>query len=407
MEPQLPFAAGKKIIIIGGGVAGLAFAISLRKQWPDGSAFPEIVVYERDNKELSIGREGYSISIRGDARSGGLQALEKMGLSDTATQQAVSQSGVDGSGGFMMWDLQWNTLLGLGNQPGIRITRDTLRRVMIDAALSIPEVHIRWGTACSDVKLEDGIVTVVLPDGNVDQADILIAADGASSKIRVSVRPDDKLSFAGAVLISGSSNFPSGQVPAPVDRNWGLVLGGGGTGFFTSPVAASRALWSVSYLSNEPREKMKTPYSQEQVETLLEEALDRGRSFAEPFQSMVKNSDPATVKVINAMDKPPFSHADPQSPIIFIGDANHPVSPFAGNGANMALMDGWELATQFSKAKSLPEALTAYDKSSVSRSQAALSQSHWSISMAHATGVKLFLYRTSLKLIGILTWLRG
>jgi 2-polyprenyl-6-methoxyphenol hydroxylase-like FAD-dependent oxidoreductase len=43
------------------------------------------------------------------------------------------------------------------------------------------------------------------------------------------------------------------------------------------------------------------------------------------------------------------------------------MSPFAGNGANMALMDGWELANELCKSNSLLAAVTAYDLFSLPR----------------------------------------
>src|SRR5271167_1123203 len=87
LSQQKPFLAGKKIIVAGAGVAGLAFAIALRKQWSAltsslGSSVDPItiVVYERDNKELATDREGYSLSIRSEPYCPGMQALSKLEL---------------------------------------------------------------------------------------------------------------------------------------------------------------------------------------------------------------------------------------------------------------------------------------------------------------------------------------
>jgi 2-polyprenyl-6-methoxyphenol hydroxylase-like FAD-dependent oxidoreductase len=143
----------------------------------------------------------------------------------------------------------------------------------------------------------------------------------------------------------------------------------------------------------------------EQVNDLLEEALDRGKAFAEPFESLVRETDPLTLMVFNAMDKQPFPHNDANwkhLPAVFIGDSNHAISPFAGNGANMALMDGVELAEQISKSESLDSALARYDASSITRSKSAIRTSRWVIAIAHAQGWKLTLYILLLKILKFL-----
>ena len=109
--------------------------------------------------------------------------------------------------------------------------------------------------------------------------------------------------------------------------------------------------------------------------------------------------------VFNAMDKQPFPHTKANRkdmPVIFIGDSNHAMSPFAGNGANMALMDGLELAEHFCKATSLDSALAQYDSSSMTRSKSAIRISHWVISLAHARGWMLTFYIFLSKIISFL-----
>lgn len=122
---------------------------------------------------------------------------------------------------------------------------------------------------------------------------------------------------------------------------------------------------------------------------------------------MVRATDPSTLSLSNAMDKQPFPHRDGAPSVIFIGDSNHAMSPFAGNGANMALLDGWELAEQLCTCTSLSSALAAYDKSSMTRSKSAIRMSHWSISMAHATGLKLFAYKLFLRFMAFSLYLKG
>lgn len=157
--------------------------------------------------------------------------------------------------------------------------------------------------------------------------------------------------------------------------------------------------------SHEPPPPLKQPLPREQASDVLEEALERGKLFTEPFQSLVRATDLSTVMVFNAMDKPPFPHTrenQKDMSVVFIGDSNHAMSPFAENGANMALMDGLELAEQICQSDSLEAALSAYDASSMGRSKSAIQMSHWSIAMAHAQGWKLAFHMLCLKIIRFL-----
>jgi 2-polyprenyl-6-methoxyphenol hydroxylase-like FAD-dependent oxidoreductase len=78
--------------------------------------------------------------------------------------------------------------------------------------------------------------------------------------------------------------------------------------------------------------------------------------------------------------------------VVFIGDSNHAVSPFAGNGANMAMADAWDLAEQLCKHETLEDALKAYDSIAIPRSKAVIKFSHRTIVLGHATGWRLWLY---------------
>jgi len=396
-ETPACFAAGKKIIVAGGGIAGLAFVVALRKQWQSqlpSITPPTITLYERDPKDFGVDREGYSISIRSDGNAVGMQALQKLGLLDTMLSQSIT--GIqENPGTFCLWDKEWKEILRVkprapANLPssGMRIKRNVLRKNLIEAVQATDETH--WGTTCTGaVKLSNGKIGVQLSDGRMDECDLLVAADGSNSKIRSSFRPDEKLSFNGAISIAGLSNFPDG-IPPPINRDWGMYLSGTGTGLFVSPVDEHDAIWSLSYIASVPRQTGQSSSSE-----LRTEALERGKEFSEPFQTFVNATDLRTFGTLNCMDRQPFPHLTgplEDVPIIFIGDANHAVSPFAGAGANLALMDGWELAEKLLKFESLSEALASYDAKAIPRANAVVRNSHMAIGLAHSTGWRFILY---------------
>jgi len=423
-NPSVPtppaFIADKTIIVAGAGIGGLAFAISLRQQWPSSSSSPKpkLHIYERDSYENRVGREGYTLSLRTDFTSGGIQALDRMGLYERVQDLCVAGSSTTTSGqegarksSMVIWDSRWRAIVRVASLPVRvgdkelrhgRIRRNVLQGVLADAAIEGGD-EIHWGTKIVDVtRAPDGKLSVSLSDGSESVCDVLVAADGARSAIRGKLRPDDTLDFAGVVCLGGTARYESAdEVPKPLDRDWGAVLGGKGVGLFMAPVDERSALWSLSWYAKEPRERVRHPMSHEQVEALLKEARSLAKTFPPRLDAMISATDPTTLMLFNAMDRPPLAHTPAEhGPVVWIGDANHAVSPFAGNGANMALMDGWDLAGAFCRARSLAEALEEYDGLSMKRAGTVLKMSRWSIDMMHATGLKLLLYLLLFKILG-------
>ncbi|KIX00038.1 uncharacterized protein Z518_10965 [Rhinocladiella mackenziei CBS 650.93] len=406
------FLSSNTIIIAGAGIAGLTFCIALAHHFP-GASRPKVIVYERDSYEIRIGREGYSLSLRTDNRPGGIQVLDFLDMYERVRAVSVNaEDATEERGRFNIWDQNFRSIFRFPMQPfgpkkltGMRIRRNALQKVLAEAAAEAgAEIH--WGTAVNDAQsTEDGKMRVSLSDGRTELCDILIAADGSRSKIRSVLRPNDRLDYTGYYTWGGTTRFAHrGQIPKPVDRDWGVLLGGKGIGLFVSPVDDKSVLWGLSRASREPQERLRYPILQERLNELMEESTKVAANFSPVVKDLIAATDPSTVMQVNAMDRPPFPHLpSTYGPVIWIGDANHAVSPFAGNGANMAIMDSWDLASCFKKTHTLEEALAAYDQISVPRARRVLKVSRWSIDLAHATGLKLILYKIVIRIMGYLT----
>ncbi|KAK2591001.1 hypothetical protein QQS21_011314 [Conoideocrella luteorostrata] len=411
------FLAGKQIVIAGSGFAGLSFAIALHQNWPSSRPRPQITIYERQGRHLPLSRQGYSLSLHGFDQNGGLVAARDVGLLDDLMKHAVTKS--NGNAGFRLWSSDWTQLLSLKFEPyqdipssGFRIARNDLREVYVAAAERLYD--IQWNTVCTSAeRLPDGRMRVHLSSSGeggqsfTNDCDLLIAADGAHSNIRASFRPDDTLKYAGAIQIGGVGRFPNG-IPEPVSKNWGMVIAGQGVGCFFSPVDATGVVWGLSF-----KEAMRTSKydssSGQHFAALKEEALQRGHMIQEPFRTIVHATEQESSFMIPARDKRPFAHAGDAAlrGVVFLGDTNHAVSPFAGNGANMALMDGLDLARQICACQSMDDTLVAYDKLAVPRAESTLKESHSRIHNTHARGLHYYAMMSGLWVGSKIFWLMG
>lgn len=415
------FLEGKTIIVAGGGVAGSAFVAGLRKLWDPALKPPTVVVYDRDSRDINLQRdaESYSLSLSGYSEAGGLVALQKLGLVDDAFAHAIS--GLDGSGCFKIWGPDWRERLCMRRKPlhglptgSVRISRKHLRRVLNDAVDAWNRSHIQWESQCLSVrKLDTGRLRVQIRRGTGDEAelmeedcDLLVAADGASSKLRAWLRPQDKLQYTGAVLRGGLSKLDGG-IPSPLGQDWGFIMSNTGVSCFVSPVDKNTVLWAVGHLERDPTPELDRT-SDEDVQAVIARGTELGSRFQEPFQTIASRTDPKTVMCINARDKPPFRHDDLDAmPVVFIGDSNHALSPFAGFGANLALSDGWDLAEQLCSGSSLAEAVAAYDQISEPRARKILKSSHKSLRAGHSTGWRYWMFWAMLWVGQWVGWLLG
>jgi len=237
-----------------------------------------------------------------------------------------------------------------------------------------------------------------LSDGTHEDADVLIVADGYRSKIRKSLLPQEELRFAGFTSINGIANVD--KMPALADGQHGLVCGPG-TSLFLSPESDHSLLWSLAMIVDEPHEDFFTyrdateEVKEQRKKAWKEEALLKGRQLPPLFLDLVHATPLSSVRILNGFDKMP--HASVGN-IVFLGDSAHAVTPFSGNGANMAMLDGLKLADALTDARhpTLRAALSTYEQEMIPRTARVVKQGRWMIRAVHTTSALQILGRNAL-----------
>lgn len=177
----------ERVIIVGGGLGGLAAALSFYYIFPRHNLkTPSITVYERDKIENSCRlNEGYTLALRNDQNSGGVQALKTI---DEQLYRDIRQMAVADS------DKNVGLKLGFGincdinpkikfmrnkNDEIFRVARYNLRNRLVEEvkqSSSLSTINLQWNSHVIKADYDEvtNKVTVELQDGRRDECDLLI-----------------------------------------------------------------------------------------------------------------------------------------------------------------------------------------------------------------------------------------
>ncbi|MFF0463105.1 FAD-dependent oxidoreductase [Streptomyces mexicanus] len=347
------------IAVIGAGLGGLTLARALHVHGI------EAAVFERDASP-GARAQGGMLDIHDDS---GQEALRTAGL-----HERFLGSVHEGGQATRVLDKDAVVHLdepddGTGERP--EVDRGVLRDLLLG---SLPDGTVRWNAKVTGARpLGGGRHEVTLADGSVFTTDVLVGADGAWSRIRPLVsaaRPAyTGVSFVEADLKDVDARHP--RAAELVGGGFFFALGAG-RGF----LAHREPDGSVHvYVALHAPEDWLDTIDFEDRAAAASHVLEHFTGWDETLRSLVSDADEALVpRRIHAL---PAGHRWNRVPgVTLLGDAAHLMSPFAGEGANLAMLDGAELG-RFLAARpdDVEAALAAYEERLFPRSAAAAADS--------------------------------
>ena len=345
-----------KVIIIGGGIGGLATALMLHARGIDCE------IYEQSDavRELGVGINTLPHAIR---------ELAELGLLDRLDAVAVRTYELFYTNRFgqEIWREPRGTDAGY-EYPQFSVHRGRLQAVIYDAVRSrLGGSRIHTGHRLGAFTQDDAGVTAYFFDRNgshraTTRGDVLVGADGIHSAVREALYPNEgPARWNGSMLWRGAIDWPQFLTGRSM-----VIAGGMAAKLVIYPIAeGSRpnhrlTNWAVLVKIAEPGVAPR----KEDWSRLgrLEELMPHVQRFRIPYvdaKALIEASPEFWEYPLCDRDPlPRWSHGR----VTLLGDAAHPMYPVGSNGASQAILDARCLADRLVGAEHPWHALWTYEQ---------------------------------------------
>ncbi|CAG0997637.1 FAD-dependent urate hydroxylase [Phycisphaerales bacterium] len=322
-----------RVLIIGGGIGGLAAAAALRARGE------RVSVYEK-SREYRDGGCGMTIWPNG------MLALRRLGLDSRIADAGwpITQAQIRRPDGDVISVTPVEQVSRLAGAPTIAVHRAALQRTLADPGI-VPRVH--FGKRCTGVLQEDEHVAAFFEDGTAARGDLLLGADGLWSSVRDHVTGPQTPRHLGHALWRGVVSIDDPSLAAGCSfETWDR-----GARFGMVQIDSRRAYWYAG-LSDCPTGTL------DMVRPAL---LERFGGWHSPIRAALVRTPQDQAVRTEIYDRPVPSRWH-RGRVVLLGDAAHAMTHDLGQGACTAIEDAVALADCIAGSRDLNRALAWYQR---------------------------------------------
>jgi 2-polyprenyl-6-methoxyphenol hydroxylase-like FAD-dependent oxidoreductase len=312
-----------RVIVVGGGIAGLSAAIALRRT---GN---EAVVLERAPRVDPVGA---GITLFANA----MRALDRLSVGEAVVARgaAATRSAILTSDGRELTQVPSDLLEGT----------IALHRADLQAELAAASGDVRLGVEVTAVEQSESGVVARSTDGGEERGDLLVGADGLSSVVRRAIA-DVPIRYAGYTAWRGVSSVP--VEAGRLTESWGV-----GERFGLVDIGRGRTYWFAT--KNAPEGESDESGGRKA------EIRRRFSGWHEPIAAVVEAADESAILRNDVYYLEPLPRWS-DGRIVLVGDAAHATTPGVGQGAAQAIEDAVVLADRLAGSDDLSAGLAEYE----------------------------------------------
>ena len=330
-------ASVSKVLIVGGGIGGLALSIGLRK------AGIEVDVVEI-RQQWAI----YHVGII--AQSNLVRAMVALGIADDCVAAGFSYSGVRfcEASGKVLSEAPGVKLAGPNYPAYLGLTRPALHKVLFAASEKAGAI-VRLGLTVAEVTQSDTKAAVIFTDRSSGEYDLVVGADGVHSQIRTMLFGEHlRPRFTG----EGVWRY---NVPRPPDVDYGSI--------YASPDGPKAGLIPLTrdtaYIFRIGPEPGNPRFPRDELAAIMRDRLKPFGGAIGQLTQEITNPGLVVYRPLESVFVPAPWH---RGRAVLIGDAAHLITPHLGQGAAQAVEDAVVLADELRKNVSVEDSLSRFER---------------------------------------------